>query len=523
MSFVRRTILLLAAAILAGGLILELGLRRADAQVGPLTYPEIITALQSKLPNSAFRTRQELIAWVITQIRRRKMDKPLTRDREDDLRQAGATEELINVIRANSPPLTVVTPTPTPTPVVVELGDLIGRATELVRPEYTVEARQAGTVGEVKLALELDETGRVTSVARLTVLPNGLTEKAIDAARRSRFRPAERGGKPAKGTGTIVYSFKLNQINIAATLAAANDLRDRRECARAIAEYGRVLEVDPKNAGAVYGRGTCHLMNGDYSQALNDIGLAAQLNDKDPTIFVHLGMVRDFTGDPIGAAAAYAKAIALQPDLDKQPVLTCLYIDRRSMTADQARSAANGIINACNQALRTANAHLATLLTFKRGIGHRLRSDFERAIADLESVRKANPQFAAVNTQLQIAYNSRGLEAFNKKDYKKAFDDVSLAIQADPQSPTPYINRCAIYLYALKQYREAVNDCSSAIRLSTRSSMAYNHRGYANEMLNNRNEAIADYKKALDLDPQNQAARANLNRLEPQTPSMRNN
>ena len=40
-------------------------------------------------------------------------------------------------------------------------------------------------------------------------------------------------------------------------------------------------------------------------------------------------------------------------------------------------------------------------------------------------------------------------------------------------------------------------------------------------MTNSRNEAIADYKKALQLDPQNQAARTNLNRLQPQSPSMK--
>jgi formylglycine-generating enzyme required for sulfatase activity len=51
------------------------------------------------------------------------MDKPLTRDREDDLRQAGATDELIRVIRENSPqsdspptPTPTATPPPTPSP-----------------------------------------------------------------------------------------------------------------------------------------------------------------------------------------------------------------------------------------------------------------------------------------------------------------------------------------------------------------------------------------------------------------------
>lgn len=95
------------------------------AQVTPLTYPQIITALNTTLPNNAFKTKEQLIAFLIADIRRRKVDRPLTQDREDDLRQAGATDELIQVIRANSPsvrpsptpaPTRTRTPTPTPTP-----------------------------------------------------------------------------------------------------------------------------------------------------------------------------------------------------------------------------------------------------------------------------------------------------------------------------------------------------------------------------------------------------------------------
>jgi len=87
-----------------------------SAQNRPLTYPEIVTALNTAVPNSAFRTKAQLIAFLIKDIERRRVDKPLTSDREDDLRQAGATENLIAAIKANSPLPATPTPTPTPTP-----------------------------------------------------------------------------------------------------------------------------------------------------------------------------------------------------------------------------------------------------------------------------------------------------------------------------------------------------------------------------------------------------------------------
>ncbi len=101
------------------------------AQNKPLTYPEIITALNTRLPKEFFKTKADLLRWLNDEVKKRKVDKTLTADREDDLRQAGANDELIETIRGNSPtppktaaastpepPETPVktAPTPTPTP-----------------------------------------------------------------------------------------------------------------------------------------------------------------------------------------------------------------------------------------------------------------------------------------------------------------------------------------------------------------------------------------------------------------------
>lgn len=481
-----------------------------------LTYPELNTALKTKLPNRSFANKSELVEWLITQIRRRKVDKPLTVDREDDLRQAGATEELITAIRANSPPPAVSEPPLDP----VDLGDLIKHAVDLVKPEYTPEALQAGTTGEVKLTLELDEQGRVTSVSRLSMLPNGLTERAIEAARQSTFKPAERNGKPARGSGVITYSFKIN-LNIAATLSAANDLRDKRECDRAIAEYSKVIAFDAKNSKALFGRGSCHLIKGDYQNARSDIESAAELDPNDPEMAFHLGIVLDFLAEHSGAASTYARALRLRPGYDEQPAFGCLFIDRIDPSPDKARIAANDVVKNCDQALKTANAHLASLLIYKRGIGYRLKGEYEKAVTDFENVRRSNPSLTSVNMQFVVLYNNRGLEAFNKKDYKKAYDDITLAIQADPRNPTPYINRCTIYLYGWKQYDNAIKDCSEAIRLETRSSTAYIHRGFAYESKKSFDEAAADYQRALQIDPKSEAARSHLARIRPKVPSLR--
>lgn len=519
MPYSRKIAILFTAAIMTAGLFLsDFQFFTAGAQTR-LTYPEINTALQTKLPNRSFKNKTELIDWIIVQIRNRKVDKPLTKDREDDLRQAGATEELIEVIRANSPALP--TPTPVPRPTIVDLGDLTARAVTLPKPEYTAEARQAGITGVVKLQLLLDEEGSVISTKVVSGVSHGLTEQATAAAMQSKFTPASLNGKPVRGRGTIDYNFKIARINVVAAMNAADDYRNKADCDRAIPEYTRVIGVDSKQSRAFFGRGVCYLMKTSYDRAITDLDSAAGLNQADGESYFYLAVAHDFNGDPAAATNFYGRAVSLKPELNKQAMTECLFIERRKMTLEESRDAANGIIDACGQSLRRSPDFLQSLIYVKRGIGFRLKSDYDKAISDFETAGKINPQFTAVQRHLHSAYNSRGLLRFNKKDYKTAYDDITMAINLNPKSPTPYINRCVIHLYGWKDADRAIEDCSAAIRLSTKSSMAFNHRGYAYEVQNNREAAIADYRKALEIDPRNETARANLNRVQPQRPSIK--
>jgi TonB family protein len=513
---IRKTLLILTTTILTAAFALGSVSALYSQSPGPLTYPELITALQTKVPNRAFRTKDELIRWVTSQIRSRRVDKPLTKDREEDLRQAGAPDTMIGAIRENSPPLPVVDEP-------VDLGELGGKAINLVRPQYTEEARKARTQGQVKLALELDEKGNVVSITRLTVLENGLTDQAIEAARRSTFQPAMRDGKPARGKGILSFNFAINLIDIPTVLAAANTLREQRECDRAVNEYNRILNIEAKHVQALFGRGMCRLMFSQFDVAASDLSAASSADPGNADLLYHLAITQDFQGDHASAAGNYQKALQIRPDLDSRTIFKCLFIDRGPMTPEQARSAAGRIISACNEAAKGTPQDLSTMIYFKRGIAYRLQSDLDRSITDFENVKRSNPRFTAANVQLQVSYNARGLEAFNKKEYKKAYEDVTLAINVDPSNPVPYVNRCAIHVFGFKQYTDAINDCSSAIRLSGRSVSAYNYRGYAYEMTNNRDGAIADYTKALELDLRNESARSSLSRLQPVKPTMKDN
>jgi TonB family protein len=438
------------------------------------------------------------------------MDKPLTKDREDDLRQAGATDELIDVIRKNSPELVAQKADEN----VVDLGELVGRATNLVKPEYTAEAKQAGVTGVVRLQLTLDEQGRVVITKTIMSLPNGLTENSIAAAKNSTFAPASVNGKPARAVGTITYSFKLNKPDVTAALASADDARSKGNCDAAITEYERIIAVDPKQSKAFFGSGLCYLTKASYERAAASLDSAVALNQSDASSLFYLGVAYDYKGDVQTAAKNYASAISLDAELAKQSMTDCIFIDRRQITREETEAFGDSIVKACSSSLQNAPDFLTSLIYVKRGIGYRLKGEFNNAISDLENARRLNPRFNAVQNQILLAYNGRGLMHFNKKEFKAALEDVTTAININPQNPTPYVNRCVIYLYALRDYDKAIDDCSAAIRLTDKSSAAYNYRGYAYEMKKDLNNATTDYKKALEIDPKNEKASENLKRIQ---------
>jgi TonB family protein len=74
----------------------------------------------------------------------------------------------------------------------------------------TDEARARKIRGEVRLRVVLAADGTVKNVFPIKSLRYGLTDSAIEAARRIKFDPAIRKGQPVSQFATFVYEFKKN-------------------------------------------------------------------------------------------------------------------------------------------------------------------------------------------------------------------------------------------------------------------------------------------------------------------------
>jgi TonB family protein len=102
-------------------------------------------------------------------------------------------------------PAATNTASPSPTPAVVSRPVRLSSP----RPQYTEEARANSVSGTVMLRVQVDVDGNVSAVRVVSGLPYGLTEKAIDVARGTKFKPAMKEGKPVAVWIGLEINFNL--------------------------------------------------------------------------------------------------------------------------------------------------------------------------------------------------------------------------------------------------------------------------------------------------------------------------
>ena len=79
-----------------------------------------------------------------------------------------------------------------------------------IRPVYPDVAQEAGIEGQVLVQCFIDEKGKVKETIVVKGIPNtGLNESAVEALRKTRFRPAKQRERPVGVWITIPINFRL--------------------------------------------------------------------------------------------------------------------------------------------------------------------------------------------------------------------------------------------------------------------------------------------------------------------------
>ena len=79
----------------------------------------------------------------------------------------------------------------------------------LPKAVYTDAARDADISGNVRLRVTLLADGHVGDIVVVSGLPYGLTEQAIEAAKKIKFEPAQGENGPVSKTVTLEYGFEI--------------------------------------------------------------------------------------------------------------------------------------------------------------------------------------------------------------------------------------------------------------------------------------------------------------------------
>lgn len=123
------------------------------------------------------------------------------------------------------------------------------------------------------------------------------------------------------------------------------------------------------------------------------------------------------------------------------------------------------------------------------------KRDFKRAVELLTQAVEASPELAP-------AYILRGLAYGAIEKYDESIADLNKAIELSPNDPRTLLIRAGTY-EAKKQFDEAIKDYTEAIRLDPRDAESYSSRGVCHAQQGEEDKALADFNKAVELEPKN--------------------
>ena len=181
-------------------------------------------------------------------------------------------------------------------------------------------------------------------------------------------------------------------------------------------------------------------------------------------------------------------------------------------TCRDQTAAAAARIESCGAVIESGQfkgAQRAQALT-NRGIVRAQQKNFAGAIADLTAALQNAPDSAKI-------HYLRGLVLDETDDLDSARADFDKALSLAPNNLLIYRAR-GVNATKRKDYKQAVADLSTSIGLSKEPKREIVLRGIAYEEAGQRDKAIADYQKALELDPDDQSLRGHLAMLGGTTP-----
>lgn len=267
-------------------------------------------------------------------------------------------------------------------------------------------------------------------------------------------------------------AIRLGRQTTAAPYMIRGDVYRRLDLAdSAIAEYGRAIQLAPDYADGYLSRGNTYELIGLADLAQADYNTAMKLTPQDPSIYANRGVLYTRERKLDSALADFNTAIALNP--------------------------------------RFAEAY------YNRAEVYSQKGLRDNAISDYDSAIRLKARFPE-------AYFNRGVLHIEKEMLAEAMGDYDTAIALGPATAELYTIRGVLYgRLALRTHRKdlmrlGIADLDSAIARNPDSAEIYMRRGVAYKFLEQREKAIADFRRVVQLardTPTHNVAQAELREL----------
>src|SRR5882672_773766 len=127
-----------------------------------------------------------------------------------------------------------------------------------------------------------------------------------------------------------------------------------------------------------------------------------------------------------------------------------------------------------------------------RGVGYRLKGDYDRAIADYDQAIKLKPSAES--------HFNRGNAYLGKSQYASAIDDYNQAIKFKADFGPAFDNRCWARA-VVGILKPALSDCNEALRLMPGNAATLDSRGFIFLKMTLFDAAVSDYDAALKIEP----------------------
>lgn len=133
-----------------------------------------------------------------------------------------------------------------------------------------------------------------------------------------------------------------------------------------------------------------------------------------------------------------------------------------------------------------------------RALAYRYKKEIAKALADFDEAIRLKP--------FSMFYYNRGVTRYDNGDDKSAIADLTRALQGQPGEARArslcLVARARCYI-SQAQSAPAMSDLNAAIKIYKADSDAYLLRGIVHKVLHEYDKSLADYEKAIALDPKN--------------------